>query len=76
MAKPTEIVLSDEDRAVLERWARRPKTAQALAFRSRIVLAAAAGERSVDIAKRLVAHGHHGGQVAGAFRAARHGRAA
>ena len=53
MGKRTEIKLSDDEREVLERWARRPKTAQALALRSRIVLAAAAGERSVDIAARL-----------------------
>ncbi|HWC10886.1 MAG TPA: IS630 family transposase [Acidimicrobiales bacterium] len=53
MGKRTEIKLSDDEREVLERWARRPKTAQALALRSRIVLAAAAGERSIDIAARL-----------------------
>ena len=39
-----EVVLSDEDREVLERWARRPRSAQALALRCRIVLAAAEGE--------------------------------
>ncbi len=53
MGKRTEIKLTDDEREVLERWARRPKTAQALALRSRIVLAAAAGERSIDIAARL-----------------------
>lgn len=53
MGKRTDIVLTDEEREVLERWARRPKTAQALAMRSRIVLAAAAGQRSIDIAARL-----------------------
>jgi hypothetical protein len=35
------VTLSDEDREVLERWARRPSTAQALAMRARIVSAAA-----------------------------------
>ena len=45
--------LTEEERQTLERWARRPKTAQALAFRSRIILAAATGERSIDIASRL-----------------------
>jgi hypothetical protein len=40
--RPTaEIVLSDEERQTLERWARQPKSAQALALRCRIVLAAA-----------------------------------
>jgi transposase len=53
MAQRTTIVLSDDEREVLERWAKRPKTAQALALRSRIVLAAADGERSIDIAARL-----------------------
>src|SRR5688500_14944129 len=53
MAQRTEIVLTDEERVVLERWARRPKTSQGLAMRARIVLAAADGDRSVDIAARL-----------------------
>ena len=48
-----EVVLSDEDREVLERWARRPKSSQALALRCRIVLAAADGEPSGQIAGRL-----------------------
>src|SRR6516165_12583107 len=53
MAQRAEVVLSDEDREVLERWARRPKSAQALALRCRIVLAAADGESSLQIAARL-----------------------
>ena len=37
--RPTEVlVLSDDERQTLERWARRPKSAQALALRCRIVL--------------------------------------
>ncbi|HYD10380.1 MAG TPA: IS630 family transposase [Acidimicrobiales bacterium] len=48
-----EVVLSEEERATLERWARRPKSAQALALRCRIVLAAADGEQSKEIAGRL-----------------------
>jgi transposase len=48
-----EVVLSEDEREVLERWARRPSSAQALALRCRIVLAAAEGERSIDIAARL-----------------------
>jgi transposase len=36
-----ELVLTDAERAQLVRWSRRPKTAQALALRSRIVLACA-----------------------------------
>jgi transposase len=48
-----QVVLSDEEREVLERWARRPTSAQALALRCRIVLAAADGESSKKIAARL-----------------------
>src|SRR5579872_6086196 len=48
-----EVVLSVQERDVLERWARRPKSSQALALRCRIVLAAAAGESSKEIAARL-----------------------
>jgi transposase len=47
------VVLTDEEREVLERWARRPTSAQALALRCRIVLAAAEGEPSIQIAARL-----------------------
>jgi hypothetical protein len=36
-----KIELSGEERRTLERWARRPTSAQALAQRSRVVLAAA-----------------------------------
>src|SRR5918994_899238 len=53
MPQRVEVVLSDEEREVLERWARRPKSAQALALRCRIVLAAADGEPSKEIAARL-----------------------
>ena len=38
---PVEIALTPEERGTLERYARRPKTAQALALRARIVLACA-----------------------------------
>jgi transposase len=47
------VVLSEDEREALERWARRRKTAQALALRCRIVLAAADGEMNKDIADRL-----------------------
>src|SRR5436190_15940172 len=42
-----------EERATLERWARRPKTAQALAMRCRIVLLDDAGESYEQIADRV-----------------------
>ncbi len=47
------VTLNSEERETLERWARRPKSSQALALRCRIVLAAADGEQSIDIASRL-----------------------
>ena len=55
--RPTApIVLTDDEREVLERWARRPKSAQALALRCRIVLFAADGLFNQDIAARLGVH--------------------
>jgi transposase len=44
------LTLSDQDRETLSRWARRPTTAQALAGRARIVLAAAEGRSNDAIA--------------------------
>src|SRR3546814_8869740 len=52
--RPTPAVtLTDDERETLERWARRPSSAQALAMRCRIVLAAADGEQNKDIAARV-----------------------
>ncbi len=48
-----DVTLSEEEREVLERWAKRPTSAQALALRCRIVLAAADGDQSKEIAARL-----------------------
>ena len=48
-----EVVLSGSEREQLESWARRGKSAQALAVRSRIVLAAAEGLKNTEIAERL-----------------------
>ena len=39
--RPVEVTLSNDDRLTLQQWARRPTTAQAIALRSRIVLACA-----------------------------------
>jgi transposase len=47
------VVLSDDGRVTLERWARRPKSAQALALRCRIVLACAEGGHVYEVAERL-----------------------
>lgn len=46
-------LLSDEQREALERWTRRPTTAQALAQRARIVLACARGGSDTAIAHEL-----------------------
>ena len=58
MPSPVAVVveLSDVERAQLVAWARRPKSAQALAQRSRIVLAAAEGLKNTEIARRLSIH--------------------
>lgn len=55
MPTPTAVAigLTDEERERLEAWSRRRKTAQALALRSRIVLAAADGAVNYEIAERL-----------------------
>src|SRR5260370_15082110 len=44
------LILVREERETLERWARRPKTAQALAQRARLVLACARGEPNGQVA--------------------------
>jgi transposase len=55
MASPKldPLVLTDEERQVLEGWARRRKTAQALALRSRIILACADGAGVSTVAADL-----------------------
>ena len=44
------LMLTDEERHPLEQWARRPKTAQALARRARLVLACATGKPNHAVA--------------------------
>jgi transposase len=48
-----ELVLSGDERETLERWARRRRSAQALALRCRIVLACADGLTNQAVAARL-----------------------
>jgi transposase len=49
--RPTPpLMLTADERQTLEQWARRPKTAQALAQRARIVLACATGKTNGDVA--------------------------
>jgi transposase len=55
MASPKlePLVLSDDERRVLQEWARRRKTAQALALRSRVVLGCAGGASVSAVAAEL-----------------------
>lgn len=48
-----ELVITAEEKAALERWSGRPKSAQALALRSRIVLQCAQGESNTAVARKL-----------------------
>lgn len=52
------LALSPEDRAVLEGWLRRHKTAQNLAKRARIILACAAGKSNAIVAQELESSEH------------------
>ena len=70
------LVLSDDERSTLERWARRPKSAQALALRCRIVLECAKGGHNTEVAERLGNQSDDGQQVAGPVRGKSLGRAA
>lgn len=47
------LVVSDEEREVLERYARRGRASRNLSFRARIVLRCASGEPNVDVARAL-----------------------
>jgi transposase len=67
MAARAEVVLTDQERVVLERWARRPTSSQALAFRCRIVLAAAEGRASKEIAAALGCNQNTVGKWRGRF---------
>ena len=67
MAQRAELVLSDDERETLERWARRPTSSQALALRCRIVLAAAEGVEQGGRGPAWGAIAVDGGQVAGRF---------
>ena len=62
------LVLTDEERTTLERWARRPKSPQSLALRSRIVLACATpGIANQTVAAALGVHPVSVGKWRGRF---------
>ena len=70
--RPTApLVLSDDERETLERWARRPNSAQALALRCRIVLACAEGATNQEVAAKLGVHQATVGKWRGRFVARR-----
>jgi len=48
-----KLILSREERETLQAWVRRPKTAQALALRARIVLACAEGKNNTAVGAAL-----------------------
>ena len=48
-----KLSLSMKEREVLQRWARRPKTAQALGLRARIVLACAEDQSNTEVSAAL-----------------------
>lgn len=48
-----ELILTAEERDTLQRWASRPKTAQALALRARIVLACAEANNNTEVCARM-----------------------
>src|SRR6266704_3977800 len=51
-----ELVLTEDERTTLERWARRRTSAQALALRCRIVLACAEGKTNQQVAAEQGVH--------------------
>ena len=51
-----ELTVTDQERETLRRWARRPKSAQQLALRSKIVLACAEGKDNKTVAAGLGVH--------------------
>ena len=67
----TPLDLSAEERAELESWARRRKTAQGLALRARIVLLAADGLSNTSIAAELATGKHTVGKWRERFASAR-----
>ena len=47
------LILDDVERETLQRWVRRPRTAQALALRARIILACAEGRSNTAVGVEL-----------------------
>ena len=58
------LILDDSERETLERWVRRPKTAQGLALRARMILACAEGRSNIVVAADLEVSDENRGEVA------------
>ncbi|GGJ71328.1 IS630 family transposase [Streptomyces brasiliensis] len=57
MGRPTvDVVLTDDERETLQRWAKRRTSSQALALRCRIVLACGDGASNTQVGKELGVH--------------------
>ena len=48
-----ELTLTADERETLERWARRPTSAQALASRARVILACAMGKTNTQVSAEM-----------------------
>jgi len=59
-----ELVLTEDQRGALQNWARRPRLAQALASRARIILACAEGKANKVVARQVRLYTADGQQVA------------
>jgi hypothetical protein len=47
------LTITEDERETLERWARRPTTAQAVADRARLILGCASGKSNKQVAREL-----------------------
>lgn len=57
MPRPkAELILTDDEREKLTTWAKRPKSSQRLAMRSKIILACAEGDDNKVVAQKLSVH--------------------
>jgi transposase len=65
------LLLTDDERRTLEQWARRPKTSQRLALRSRVVLACAEGQANGAVARHVHVSGNSVGKWRERFRVKR-----
>jgi transposase len=72
MGRPKPVLIpTPEEQETLERWTRRPKSAQALAQRARIVLVCAQGKSNTAVAAELGWGAHTVGKWRGRFVARR-----